>query len=62
MTKVARLFKEEKEQAVEQTEVKMAKETAIAMLENNINIDTIVRCVKVLSPKEVMALKKELDT
>lgn len=57
MTKVARLYEEEKVEALEQE----AKETAIAMLKDGNSVEKIVRYVKRLSMLQVEELKKELE-
>lgn len=65
MTKVARLFEEEKNEAVEkavlETARETARETAIVMLKKGYSIEEIVECVQHLTPYEVKKLKKELE-
>lgn len=57
MTKVARLFEEEKEEAIKQTATMIAKK----MLKNGNEIEDVVKCVTYLSVAEVEALKEELS-
>lgn len=61
MTKVARLFEEEKNEAVEKAVLETARETAIVMLKKGYSIEEIVECVQHLTPYEVKKLKKELE-
>lgn len=65
MTKVARLFEDEKNEAVEkavlETARETARETAIVMLKKGYLIEEIVECVQHLTPYEVKRLKKELE-
>lgn len=65
MTKVARLFEEEKNEAVEkavlETARETARETAIVMLKKGYSIKEIVECVQHLTPYEVKVLKQELE-
>lgn len=65
MTKVARLFEEEKNEAVEkavlETARKTARETVIVMLKKGYSIQEIVECVQHLTPYEVKGLKQKLE-
>lgn len=61
MTKVARLFEEEKNEAVEKAVLETARETAIVMLKKGYSIEEIVECVQHLTPYEVKVLKQELE-
>lgn len=69
MTKVARLFEEEKEEAVKraieqtaiETAMETAMETAIEMLKDGDSIEKIVRCNKSLSVNDVEKLKKKFN-
>lgn len=64
MTKVARLFEAEKEEAMkrvaEQTAEETARETAIELLKDGVSIDKIAKYVKHLNVKEIEQLQSEL--
>lgn len=61
MTKVARLFEEEKEEAIRQTEKATAITIAKKMLKNGSRVRDVVNCVTYLSVAEVEALKEEVS-
>ncbi|MDD3338298.1 MAG: hypothetical protein PHS82_05500 [Lachnospiraceae bacterium] len=68
MTKVAKLFEEEKQQALREQKKKVTKEVtkevargnALAMLKEGDPVEKVVRCVKELSAEEIQALAESL--
>lgn len=60
MTKVERLFYEEKVQAVKDARTETLEEVAIAMLSTGLSIEQILKCVKPLTRSDIQRLQATL--